>query len=132
MKIDPFTKVVDMGDLNDSPTDESCAKVIGAKAKPEEVEKGGMFNPWIAFYKKGLGTLAYQDTWGLFDQIMISYGFLNNPNGRIHYSDAQVFNKSFMIEKDGQYKGYPKRSFSGNVWNNGYSDHFPTVIYLTK
>lgn len=132
MSIDPMTKVVVMGDLNDSPTDESITKVIKAKGKQDDVEKGGMFNPWVSFYKKGIGTLAYQDTWGLFDQIMISYGFLNNNSGKIHYRDAEVVNRNFMIQKDGQYKGYPKRSFSGTTWNNGYSDHFPTVIFLTK
>lgn len=132
MAIDPLTKVVVMGDLNDSPTDESITKVLKAKGKLDDVEKGGMYNPWVSFYKKGLGTLAYQDTWGLFDQIIISYGFLNNNSGKIHYRDAQVVNRNFMIQKEGQYKGYPKRSFIGTTWNNGYSDHFPTVIYLTK
>ncbi len=132
MAIDPLTKVIDMGDLNDSPTDESITKVIGAKGKLEDVQKGGMYNPWVSFYKKGLGTLAYQDTWGLFDQIIISYGFLNNNSGKIHFREAEVVNRNFMIEKDGQYKGYPKRSYTNGKWNDGYSDHFPTVIFLTK
>jgi len=41
-----------------------------------------------------------------------------------------VFNRSFMVEKFGQYKGYPKRSYSGGNWNDGYSDHYPTIIFL--
>ncbi|WP_246032690.1 endonuclease/exonuclease/phosphatase family protein [Sphingobacterium yanglingense] len=32
----------------------------------------------------------------------------------------------------GIYKGYPLRTFSGNVFLNGYSDHFPALIYLVK
>ncbi len=130
MKIDPNTKVIDMGDLNDDPVNKSVTEVLNAKPKISEVQAGGMFNPWTTFYKRGLGTMAYQDTWGLFDQILISYGFVNKTSNGQHFVEAQVFNKSFMIEKFGNYKGYPKRSYSNGVWNDGYSDHYPTIIYL--
>ncbi len=132
MAVDPLTKVVLMGDLNDDPINESVSKILGAAGKIDDVKKGGLFNPWMSFYKKGLGTLAYQDSWSLFDQIIVSYGFLKSINGKVHYREAEVFNRSFMIEKEGQYKGYPKRSYTNSSWNDGYSDHFPTVIFLTK
>jgi hypothetical protein len=132
MAIDPLTKVIVMGDLNDDPIDESVTKVLGAKGKMSDVKKGELFNPWTNFYKRGLGTMAYQDSWSLFDQIIISYGFLKSGNGKLQYREAEVFNRSFMIEKEGQYKGYPKRSYSNGLWNEGYSDHYPTVIFLTK
>jgi hypothetical protein len=132
MAIDPLTKVVIMGDLNDDPINESVTKVLGAKWKMEDMKRGELFNPWTGFYKRGIGTMAYQDTWGLFDQIIISYGFLKNYSGNIHFREAEVFNRGFMIEKEGQYKGYPKRSFSNGIWNNGYSDHYPTILFLTK
>lgn len=128
MKIDPLTKVIDMGDLNDDPINESLTKVLATKWKIEDVGVGGLFNPWTAFYKKGLGTLAYQDSWDLFDQIIVSYGFLKKTNPGLHYQEALVFNRSFMTEKFGNYKGYPKRSYSNGVWNDGYSDHYPTLI----
>jgi len=132
MKQDPLAKVIVMGDLNDDPTNESVAKILNAKGKIVDVKKGGLFNPWMSFYKKGLGTMAYQDSWSLFDQIIISYGFLNTENGKTHFREAEVFNRNFMVEKKGQYKGYPKRSYSFSTWNDGYSDHFPTVIFMTK
>jgi hypothetical protein len=130
MALDPNTKVVNMGDLNDDPINESMTKVLNCKAKIEDVKPGGLFNPWVGFYKKGLGTMAYNDAWSLFDQIVISYGFINKQNTGLHFHHAEVFNQSFMIEKMGQYKGYPKRSFSNNSWNNGYSDHFPTILFF--
>ena len=37
-----------------------------------------------------------------------------------------------MFQKEGKYKGYPKRTQAGGVWLNGYSDHLPTIIYLIK
>ena len=126
----PNAKIINMGDLNDDPINKSVTEVLGAKGNEKEVKPGGLYNPWVSFYKRGLGTMAYQDTWGLFDQIIISYGFINDKSAGLHFIENEVFNRSFMIEKFGQYKGYPKRSYSNGVWNGGYSDHFPTIIYL--
>ncbi|MGB5026958.1 MAG: endonuclease/exonuclease/phosphatase, partial [Chitinophagaceae bacterium] len=71
-KLEPNPKVIVMGDLNDDPTNESVEGILKAKGKERDVRAGGMFNPWMDLYKKGIGTLAYQDAWGLFDQILIS------------------------------------------------------------
>ena len=130
LKINPLTKVILMGDLNDDPINASVTEVLEAKGKPGEVRTYNMFNPWLNFYKQGNGTMAYQDTWGLFDQILVSSGFLRKMSGGLQYEEAEIFNRSFMIEKFGQYKGYPKRSYSNGVWNDGYSDHFPTILYF--
>jgi hypothetical protein len=130
MKIDPMTKVIVMGDLNDDPINESITKVLATEWKTDKLKPGGLFNPWTTFYKKGLGTMAYRDTWGLFDQIMISYGFVKKSTKGLHFDHAEVFFKPFMVEKFGQYRGYPKRSYSNGVWNDGYSDHCPTLIVL--
>ena len=45
---------------------------------------------------------------------------------------AGVFNKSFLINKKGKFKGYPYRSFSYGTFTGGYSDHLPPYIYLLK
>jgi hypothetical protein len=132
MKINPYTKVIDMGDLNDDPINASLTEVLATNWKIDEVKKGGLYNPWTSFYKKGIGTMAYQDTWGLFDQIILSYGFLKKIGGGLQYKEAEIFNRNFMVEKFGQYKGYPKRSYSNAVWNDGYSDHYPTILYFIK
>jgi hypothetical protein len=36
------------------------------------------------------------------------------------------------MQKDGQYKGYPLRSFAGTVWQGGYSDHFPVYVIIAR
>lgn len=132
MNINPNTKVIVMGDLNDDPVDESITEVLGAKGDIDKVKTSGLYNPWVSFYKKGLGTLGYDDRWNLFDQIMISEAFLKKGDDHWRYYKAEVFNRDFLISKFGQYKGYPHRSFAGETWINGYSDHLPTIIYLVK
>lgn len=132
LKADPNAKIVVMGDLNDDPTNNSVAGVINAKGKKNDVGPGGMFNPWVELYKKGIGTLAYQDAWGLFDQIMISYPWLNKDQDGFFYYQQHIFNREFMVENIGKYKGYPMRTWDGNTYRGGYSDHFPTYLVFLK
>ncbi|HRP89402.1 MAG TPA: endonuclease/exonuclease/phosphatase [Edaphocola sp.] len=126
------SKIILMGDLNDDPVSPSVAKVLGAKGEASKVRPGEMYNPFMSFYNKGLGTLGYGDSWNLFDQIILSYGFINKNAGGWQFYKAEVFKPSYLISNFGKFKGYPHRSFSNNMWIDGYSDHFPTFIYLIK
>ncbi len=131
-KYNANAKIIVMGDLNDDPVSLSVTKVLNAKGNINDVQPGGLYNPWINMYKKGIGTLAYNDAWGLFDQIIISSTWLDkNQNGYFFYQ-AHIFNKEFMVENIGKYKGYPMRTWDGNIYRGGYSDHFPTYIILLK
>ena len=131
-KEDPAAKVIVMGDLNDDPVSPSITEVLRAKGKINQVKPGGLFNPWVEMYKKGYGTLAYQDAWGLFDQVMIGYPWLSKDQKGFFYYQQHIFNKQFMIENVGKYRGYPMRTWDGNTYRGGYSDHFPTYIVVLK
>lgn len=76
MAINPNSKVVIMGDLNDDPISHSITKTLGAKGKMSDVKESGLFNPWADFYRRGIGTLAYQDSWITATQIIISQAWL--------------------------------------------------------
>jgi len=131
-KADGEQKVIIMGDLNDDPISPSITEVLKAKGKATDVQPGGIFNPWTELYKKGIGTLAYQDAWGLFDQIMINYPWLNKSQNGFFYYQQFIYNREFMKENTGRYKGYPMRTWDGNTYRGGYSDHFPTYLILLK
>lgn len=131
-KLEPNAKVVVMGDLNDDPINESIANILGAKGKQSDVQKGGLFNPWMDMYKKGVGTLAYQDAWGLFDQIIISQSWLDKNQSGLFYYQQHIFFKEYLVENQGRYKGYPMRTWDGNTYRGGYSDHFPTYLVMLK
>ena len=45
---------------------------------------------------------------------------------------CHIFRRDYLIQQEGKFKGSPKRTTSGGVWLNGFSDHFPTVVYLVK
>lgn len=132
-RTDPNIGVIIMGDLNDDPMDKSCAKVLGAKRNPDGIGEHGFFNPWWNILNDGTGTLAYKGSWNLFDQIIIS-GNLVDPKADTSwkFSTAKVLNFPFLFATEGTLQGAPKRSFSGGAYIGGYSDHFPTEIFLQR
>ncbi|MBP1638123.1 MAG: endonuclease [Bacteroidetes bacterium] len=131
-RTDPKAKIIIMGDLNDDPFNKSTAEVLGAKRNIEDVAPEGLYNTLWRTLDSGVGSLAYNNQWNLFDQIIISAPFLNKDKKTLSYWKSEVFNKNFLIQQEGSYKGTPMRTHAGGVWLNGYSDHFPTLIYLVK
>ena len=131
---DPRSKVIIMGDLNDDPFNHSCAEILEARKKREDVTTQGFFNTMWLHLDRGVGTLMYNGTWDLFDQIIISEPLLNAPHERTQwtYWKSEVFNKPFLTVQEGKDKGAPLRTHKGGVWQNGYGDHYPTMIYLIK
>jgi hypothetical protein len=131
-QVKPHAKVVIMGDLNDDPTSPSILNVLRAKGKKSDVRNGDLFNPFWDFYRRGIGSNAYRDSWSLFDQIIISENFLPEDQDNYRFLKANIFNKQFLIQPTGKYKGYPFRTFSFDNYQGGYSDHFPIYIYVVK
>lgn len=130
--ITPGVKTIVMGDLNDDPLDNSIVKGLKASGDVKNLKPDELYNPWWAMYKNGMGTLAYQDAWSLFDQILLSASFLDKKQPGFFYYKHYIFKADYMIENTGKYKGYPMRSYNGDVYRGGYSDHFPTYIVLLK
>jgi hypothetical protein len=131
-RVDPKAKIIIMGDLNDDPFNESCATILGAKKEINDVKEGELYNTLWKTLDMGVGSLAYNDQWNLFDQIIISSELAHGNGNKLKLWKAEVFNRSFLTQQEGKYKGTPLRTHAGGVWMNGYSDHFPTLIYLVK
>ncbi len=131
--INPATKIILMGDFNDNPNSEGIMEVLQAKAERTDVSDTNIYNPWYNMYKKGIGTEIFQGEWNLIDQIMVSGALLSNKNGKWAYYKQEIFKRDFLVNKIGPYKGLPHRSFTvTHQWDNGYSDHFPVLVYLIE
>lgn len=128
-RINPNAKIITMGDLNDSPFNNSVKKGLGAKGKIQEVQPFGIYNPFEEMANKGFGTIAYRDAWDIFDQVMVSQTLVQKDFKAFQYWKAGIYNKPFLIQKSGRYKGYPLRHSLTEI---GFSDHFPVYIYLIR
>ena len=113
----PFAQIIMMGDFNDNPTDKSIQNI------PLE-------NPFKQLFEKGEGSLAFRDSWHLFDQILISANLIKNENDLTYYKSI-IYKDMDLIEMNGRYKGYPKRTWDGNEFRGGYSDHFPVALIFS-
>jgi exonuclease III len=149
---DPEAKIIVMGDFNDNPNNKSLKHLK-------------MYNPFLKLFNRGMGSMAYRDSWSLFDQILLNTNWsmeqekqggrskkapdtshlqpavakLNNqhPVNRQPSSDARfdliycksiIYRSAALTQQDGKYQGYPKRTWNGDQFNGGYSDHYPAVI----
>lgn len=125
-------KVFVMGDLNDDPTNESLRKYLRAVPNPDKMSDDEMFNCMFPLFRKGIGSLYYRDGVNLFDQIIITPALTGKDYSSYKFYQARVFNSQFLIQKDGQYKGYPLRTMVGTVFQGGFSDHFPVYVIIVK
>jgi len=130
----PETKIAIMGDLNDDPVNESVKKIIGTYPDIHQAKDDQFFNPMENLYKEGTGSIGYQDSWNLFDQILLNKNWIpqSNDYSMWKYYKVRVFNKIFLRNDFGNYKGYPFPTYSLGIYSGGYSDHFPVFITIAK
>lgn len=113
-RIDQNAYWIVMGDFNDNPNNKSIRTL-------------GLDNPFMPLFKQGLGSLAFRDSWNLFDQILLSRNWKNTETN-IKYYKSIIYKTNDMIEAQGRYAGYPKRTWNGDAYRGGYSDHFPVAL----
>lgn len=130
--LEPYAKIILMGDFNDNPNNTSFKEVLSTKSDRDEVGFQGLYNPFEKMYKAGFGTTGYRDAWSLFDQIILSKPLLEASHNSYFYFKAGIYNKNYLTTPKGRYKGYPYRSFSNGNFTGGYSDHYPVYVYLIK
>ena len=76
----------------------------------------------------GIGSYNYKGNWGWLDQIIVSKNFYQ-PN--IKLLSIGAFQRDFMLYKNKNGDVYPSRSFGGNSWYGGFSDHLPVYFKST-
>ena len=118
---DPDVKIIVMGDFNDNPNSTSIQLLE---------DESLLFNPFKTVWSYDNGSSSHNFQWQLFDQILFSTNFFDTSNSSLIFNNAQVFNSKFITQQHGKYKGQPFRTFVGQKYHGGYSDHFPVFIEL--
>lgn len=128
----PHGRVAYMGDLNDDPVDISVNKFLKSSGDKTKAVDGRLFNPMFDLFNKGIGSLAWRDSWNLFDQIILSPNLVTGDGGRYHYYGTRVYNEPYMRQTEGNFQGYPLRTYVGDQYVDGWSDHFPVFVILVR
>lgn len=134
-KENPGIKLFAMGDFNDDPVSPSLKQHLAAVGTPGELsDKFPYYNLMYKLYNAGVASLAYRDAPNLFDQIIVSKNLYSAEKSTPTYSifKAEIYAPSYLVNKSGQWKGYPFRSWDGDRYTGGYSDHFPAVSVIQR
>jgi endonuclease/exonuclease/phosphatase family metal-dependent hydrolase len=130
LKISPQAKIIIMGDFNDTPSNLSISKSLGAQNPSAPFQANQLYNLAQPLALAGKGTHKYRGEWSLLDQIIVSGNLLNAKN--LHCEkEMKIFDSDFIMidEKDGMSKR-PRRTYNGRKYEGGFSDHLPVYIDL--
>ncbi len=130
----PNAKIIVMGDFNDEPTDASLFRVLEANGKEPTLDANDLFNPMYALQRQEKGSYRFRNQWNMLDQIIMSQPLLSSSSTDIYYrpESAHIFNDPMLLQQSGKYAGHPNRTYAGNKYLGGYSDHLPVYIELVE
>ena len=121
-------RIVIMGDFNDMPDNRSVAGTLNAQKPVAPFSEAELYNLAYPLYDKGLGTYKLAGEWNLLDQIIVS-GALLNAESNFHTREMHIYSPDFLRETDETKGGFkPFRTFLGQRYLGGVSDHFPVYV----
>ncbi|MGK9475878.1 endonuclease/exonuclease/phosphatase family protein [Melioribacter sp. OK-6-Me] len=131
MNLNKDSNIIILGDFNDEPDNESITKIL----KAHNIENyNDLINTAYEKFKNGEGTYYYRKDWNMIDQIIISKALVDNRGLDYVTNSFEIVRPEYMVQQEGDYKGAPLRTFAGNRYFGGFSDHFPVAakFYLIK
>jgi len=135
LHVNANAKIISMGDLNDDPHNVSLKQGLQACSFTNCCANNNcsLFNAMEQLHQPdSIGTLMYRGKWNLFDQMIITKALLDKSNEGLKYDTAKIYNKPYLIQQEGKYKGHLLRTFGGRTYLDGYSDHLPVYMILAK
>jgi predicted extracellular nuclease len=112
---EPAARIILMGDFNDDPHSASIAHIMDTD----------FYNPMQQLLTRDEGSTTYRGQWNLFDQILVSNNFMKPYENPFSFEKADIFNEQSVVINKGKYKGNPFRTYVGDTYLGGVSDHFP-------
>lgn len=132
-KIEPDARIILTGDFNDEPNDLSITSGLTGLHDFDSPEASNLYALSMHLYKySSIGSYKYKGNWNLLDQFVVSSSLLDTTqNLYCRPTDLEIIERSYLFEEDKTYMGKkPYRTFLGNYFNGGYSDHLPVALKL--
>lgn len=124
---EPEAYIILMGDMNGNPDDLDAVNILQTR-NVNQMNPNELFNPMFEL-KKNTGSLKHEGKWILFDQILFSHAFFNSLSGMV-WLKTDVYKDKLIQDSDRRFSGSPFRTYAGNRYLGGYSDHFPVYAIL--
>ncbi len=127
-EVNADAKIIIMGDMNDEPSNKSLAEVLSA-GEPEK-SGGRLFNLMYPDDLLNKGSYNYQGSWNMLDNLIISGNLMDAEGFQCCDKKGFVFHQEWMEYKNNEGEISPNRTFGGNNYYGGVSDHFPVYFKL--
>ena len=127
-------RIVIMGDMNDEPTNQSVMNVLLAANKRKNVSPADLYNLFYDAHNiNGDGSYFYQENWNMLDHIIVSYNLINQKAYySCDYDSGRIFMNDLILYENVKGNKIPNRTYSGNIYTGGASDHLPVYVTLTR
>jgi predicted extracellular nuclease len=130
-KIQPSCQIICMGDFNDHPNDPS---VMALENNIPTCPLTNLMTPMMA---PNQGSHFYKGEWGFLDQFIISseMASINKPCEQKKWCVVQPglpLSYEFLMYTNKQNEKSPARTYVGDSYKGGYSDHLPILMILEK
>lgn len=124
---EPRSRIIIMGDMNDEPANKSLFETLGA-ASPDSGAK--LVNLMMPDDAKGLGTYFYSGNWNMLDNLVVSGEMIAGKRIRVENQKGYIYSNDWMIFTNKNGDKTPNRSYVGNKYVGGVSDHFPVYLKM--
>ena len=123
----PKARIIIMGDMNDEPANKSLLEILGAQSPDSGMKLVNLMMPDDAL---GFGTYFYSGNWNMLDHLIVSYGVINGRGIQVDKNKGFVYRNDWMVFTNKSGDKTPNRSYVGNKYVAGVSDHFPVYFKL--
>ena len=124
---DTKARIIIMGDMNDEPSNKSLKETLGA-GSPDS--GSNLVNLMIPDKTAGLGTYFYSGNWNMLDNLVVSEALISSKRFHVENQKGNIFSNDWMIFSNKKGDKTPNRSYVGNKYVSGVSDHFPVYFKL--
>lgn len=124
---DPSARIIIMGDMNDEPANKSLYETLGAESPDSGARLVNLMMPDDA---KSMGTYFYSGNWNMLDNLVVSDALIKGKRFRVVDDKGFIFTNDWMTFTNKNGAKTPNRSYVGNKYVAGVSDHFPVYLKL--
>ena len=124
---DPKARIIIMGDMNDEPANKSLEETLGAKAPGSGAE---LVNLMMPDDSAGKGTYFFAGNWNMLDNLVVSESVLKGNGMQVENGKGFIFSTDWMTYTNKNGEKTPNRTYVGNKYVAGVSDHFPVYFKM--
>jgi predicted extracellular nuclease len=132
--IEPLANIIIMGDMNDEPQNTSLDITLNAKNNKLPKSNTELFNMMFDKDLINQGSYSYKGDWNMIDNLVVSKNLLEKKSGyKVDYTAGEVFNADFILYYNTKIdEKTPNKTYGGDNYYGGYSDHLPIYMKMYK